>query len=152
MGGGMQWYWKQLIAHGRNATKAARDAFGSDVRLSAKIPGIHWWYMSSCHCAESTAGLLNYWNHDGYRDILYMFKENNVDLCFTCLELTADSSTGSNPPGLVQQFADDASWAGIRFERENALECYDTAAYGRITAWVSTFTYLRLGDTLMHNA
>jgi beta-amylase len=151
----IKWYWNQLILHGRLVTKAAREAFGNDVRLSAKVAGIHWWYTNACHCAETTAGFLNYADVDGYRDILQMFKENNIDLCFTCLEMTPNSGAGSDPPALVQQLADDASWAGLKFEGENALECYDSTSYGRIVAWVSkglsTFTYLRLGDTLMQD-
>jgi beta-amylase len=111
--------------------------------------------MNSFHCAETTAGFLHYWEHDGYRDILYMFEDNKIDVCFTCLEMTADSGAGSNPPALVQQIADDAKWAGLRFEGENALECYDSGAYSRIKGWVSkglvTFTYLRLCDTLMQD-
>jgi beta-amylase len=147
------WYASELVAHERRVLAAARAVFGNEIRLSGKIPGIHWWYLVACHCAENAAGLRNAWDYDGYRDILAEFQEQNVDVCFTCLEMTPDPQAGSNPGWLVQQILDDAQWVGIRFEGENAIECYDSDAYQRIVGWVSKglvrFTYLRLGETLM---
>ncbi|KAH0784990.1 glycosyl hydrolase [Histomonas meleagridis] len=66
-----------------------------------------------------------------------------------------DYSAGSNPPALVSQILRDTKNAGLKFEGENALERYDWTAYNQIKSWVyqglSTFTYLRLCDTLMNN-
>jgi beta-amylase len=147
------WLAGELVAHGGRVLSVARGALGQSVRMSAKIAGIHWWYLLSCHCAENAAGLRNTWEYDGYRDILTAFERQNADVCFTCLEMTPDPGAGSNPGWLVQQILDDAAWAGLRFEGENALECYDDGSYGRILEWVGRglvrFTYLRLGDTLM---
>lgn len=148
------WYAKVLIDHGKKVFEKARNVFGN-TRLSSKIAGIHWWYMVPCHCAEITAGLRNFQFYDGYRDILTSFKQFDIECCFTCLELTPDSGAGSNPAYLVQQIINDCGWAGLDFEGENALECYDKEAFGRIREWVSKglkkFTFLRLGDTLMQD-
>ena len=45
-------------------------AIFNKVRLSIKIPAIHWWYMTGSHCAEATAGFNNFVDYDGYRDII----------------------------------------------------------------------------------
>jgi beta-amylase len=147
------WYAGEVTAHADRVLSAIRNVFGNEVKLSGKIPGLHWWYLNDCHCTENAAGLRNAWDYDGYRDILTVFEEHGTDVCFTCLEMTPDPGAGSNPGWLVQQIIDDAAWAKLRFEGENALECYDSDSYGRILGWVSKglvrFTYLRLGDTLM---
>ena len=149
-----EWYSSKLIAHGGKIYEVARQAFGSKVELSSKISGIHWWYMVPSHCAELTAGLRNYQDYDGYRDIFTEFKKYEIQVCFTCLEMTAkDSYCSSNPPYLVGQVAGDAAWAGLKFEGENALECYDSGSLGRVKAWTSQglvrYTHLRMGDSMM---
>lgn len=150
-----KWYSNILIEHGANVLKSAREVFGS-LKLSSKISGIHWQYTTSCHCAELTAGFYNVAGYDGYQTIINMFKQYNVHVCFTCLEMTTvDSSAASNPPALVSQIIADTKNAGLEFEGENALERYDWTAYNQIKSWVSqglsTFTYLRLGSTLMNS-
>ena len=149
----IKWYASQLNSHCDKVLKAARSVF-TNVHLSAKIAGIHWWYMTGCHCAESTAGFNNFYDYDGYRDMLSVFKRYEADVCFTCLEMTPGGAS-SNPPILVNQIINDAAWAGLKFEGENALPCYDWDSYNRIKDWVSkglkTFTYLRLCDDLMNN-
>ena len=149
----IKWYAAKLNDHTGRVLKVARQTFPS-VRLSTKIAGIHWWYMTSSHCAETTAGFNNFYDYDGYRDLISVFKQYNVQVCFTCLEM-AEGSYGSNPPYLVQQIINDAKWAGLTFEGENALSVYDSTNYGRIKSWVSKglqeFTYLRMCDTLFDN-
>jgi len=152
---GRQFAWNYhqiLVDHGSAVLSRARKVFGT-TRLSAKIAGLHWWYNTPAHCIETTGGFYNYLDYDGYRDILKVFKNNNVHLCFTCLELTGDDQYKSDPPALVKQLINGAKSAGIDFEGENALPCYDPSSFGRIKAWVSqglkVFTYLRLDDNLV---
>ncbi|OHT10032.1 glycosyl hydrolase [Tritrichomonas foetus] len=149
----IKWYSQKLIDHGGRVMNVAREVFPS-TKLSAKIAGLHWWYMNYCHCAETTAGFNNFIFYDGYRDILTTFKKYNFDCCFTCLEMAA-GDYGSNPPYLVQQIINDCQWAGIDFEGENALEVYDYNSLERIKNWVpkglKVFTFLRLGDAFMQN-
>ena len=150
-----KWYSNVLIEHGANILKGAREVFGN-LKLSAKISGIHWQYTTNSHCAELTAGFYNIAGNDGYQTIINMFKQYNVHVCFTCLEMTGqDYSSGSNPPALVSQILRDTKNAGLEFEGENALERYDWTAYNQIKSWVyqglSCFTYLRMCDNLMNN-
>ena len=149
----IKWYAEKMNQHGGRVLKIARATFPS-TRLSTKIAGIHWWYMTSSHCAETTAGFNNFIDYDGYRDLITVFKQYDIQVCFTCLEMTA-GNYGSNPPYLVQQIINDAAWAGLDFEGENALAIYDYDNYGRCTAWVSKglkeFTYLRMCDTLFYD-
>ncbi|KAI5491185.1 beta-amylase [Trichomonas vaginalis G3] len=149
----IKWYASKLNAHSDKVLSIAREIFPT-THLSAKIAGIHWWYMTSCHCAEATAGFNNFYDYDGYRDMMTVFKKHNVDVCFTCLEMTAGGS-GSNPPYLVQQILNDAKWAGLNFEGENALAVYDWGSYSRCIEWknkgLSIFTYLRMCDDLCNN-
>ncbi|OHT12824.1 glycosyl hydrolase [Tritrichomonas foetus] len=149
----LKWYQNQLIDHGSNVLKIARELFPS-TRLSCKISGLHWQYSTECHCAEVTAGFYNAGGNDGYSQIISMFKQHNVDVCFTCLEMHEDGSAASNPPALVSQILGITKSYGLHFEGENALERYDWDAYNQIKTWVSqglsAFTYLRMTDTLMN--
>ena len=150
----IRWYAGVLNTHTGDVLKLARNVFSS-IKLSTKIAGIHWWYMYSCHCAETTAGFNNFIFYDGYRDLISQFQKYQIDVCFTCLEMTADSGNGSNPPYLVQQILSDTAAYGLDFEGENALPVYDWGSYSRILGWVSkgltAFTYLRMDDTLMQD-
>ncbi|KAK8857914.1 beta-amylase [Tritrichomonas musculus] len=150
-----EWYAKQLIDHGSNVLRIAREVF-TTTRLSAKISGIHWQFMTECRCAEATAGFYMSNGHDGYKDIVEMFKRHNVDVCFTCLEMTGqDQSAKSDPGALVNKILQVTKQVGLHFEGENALERYDWGAYNQILYWasqgLSAFTYLRMTDTLMNS-
>ncbi|EAY20846.1 Glycosyl hydrolase family 14 protein [Trichomonas vaginalis G3] len=149
----IKWYASKLNNHGDRVLNIARELFPR-THLSAKISGIHWWYMEPSHCAETTAGFNNFDDYDGYRDTLSVFKKYNVDVCFTCLEM-AEGNYSSNPPYLVQQIINDTAWAGLNFEGENALAIYDKENYQRCTNWVSkglkVFTYLRMCSDLIDN-
>ncbi|KAH0790868.1 putative beta-amylase [Histomonas meleagridis] len=151
-----KWYSNLLIEHGANVLKDAREIFGSNIRISCKISGVHWQYTTSCHCAELTAGYYNIWEYDGYQVMINMFKQYNIEVCFTCIEMNAqDYSAGSNPAALVVQVLKDTKNAGLQFSGENSIERYDWNAYNQIKSWVpqglSSFTYLRLCDELMDN-
>lgn len=150
----IRWYAGMLNTHTGAVLSLARKVF-TKAKLSTKIAGIHWWYMVSCHCAETTAGFNNFIFYDGYRDLIAQFQAYDVQVCFTCLEMNPDGSAGSNPGYLVQQILTDSSVYGLEFEGENALAVYDWDSYSRILAWVSkgltAFTYLRMDDTLMQD-
>lgn len=151
----IKWYSNLLLDHARSVLSESRKIFPNSL-LSAKIAGIHWWYLDDSHCAETTAGFNNFLLHDGYRDILTVFRRYSVDVCFTCLEMAASGDSGSDPPTLIEQIIQDSKWASLRFEGENALAVYDSDSYDRIFHWkpegLSTFTYLRLCDDLMSDA
>ena len=117
----IRWYAGVLNTHTGDVLKLARNVFSS-IKLSTKIAGIHWWYMYSCHCAETTAGFNNFIFYDGYRDLISQFQKYQIDVCFTCLEMTADSGNGSNPPYLVQQILSDTAFCPIFFNNYRVFQ------------------------------
>lgn len=49
-----------------------------------QIPSIYWWYKTTSHAAELTAGFYNPTNQDGYSPIFDMLKKHSVTLKFVC--------------------------------------------------------------------
>eukprot|EP00761_Pharyngomonas_kirbyi_P013846 gb/GECH01013875.1/.p1 GENE.gb/GECH01013875.1/~~gb/GECH01013875.1/.p1 ORF type:complete len:482 (+),score=107.54 gb/GECH01013875.1/:1-1446(+) len=156
----LNWYSQKLIDHGEAVLVKAAKVFGSRLRLSGKIAGIHWWYKTKSHAAELTAGYYNTADHeDGYLAIAKMFSKYNVVFDFTCLEMRDSeqpSSCDCGPQELVQQTEDSAWAAGIHYSGENALPRYDQTAYSQIESQakrnghhIDSFTYLRLNDQLL---
>ncbi|KAG6748104.1 hypothetical protein POTOM_048005 [Populus tomentosa] len=144
----LNWYARILVDHG-------------DWLL-----GIHWWYKTSSHAAELTAGLYNPCNHDGYAAIVAMLKKHRAVLNFSCSELwTVDQQVDfaeahADPEGLVWHVLNAAWDVGIPVAGENALPCYDRVTYNKILDNAKplsdpdgrhflSFTYLRLSPLLM---
>jgi beta-amylase len=154
----LDWYFSELKRHGAAVLTVARAATAGKVSIAGKIAGIHWWYNSPHHAAELTAGYYNTDNRDAYAEIAQVFADHEASIDFTCLEM-ADSeqpaSCDSGPEELVRQVQGSAKKAGLEFNGENALPRYDDTAYNKILSYrntpggLSTFTYLRLGSTLL---
>jgi formate dehydrogenase assembly factor FdhD len=93
-----------------HAGEQQRQAAASQLRLSAKVSGIHWMYRTPSHAAELTAG---YYNTNGiiapYRRLVQLFSKHSTTLDFTCMEMTdvaqsiANPAAFSAPHELVQQ-------------------------------------------------
>ena len=151
----LNWYSQKLIEHGRNVLKIARKIFPK-THLAGKVAGIHWQYLHESRCAEATAGYYTTNGYSCYSEIAKMFKEINVDFCFTCLEMNGqDKHSNSAPEKLVQEVFEIANKHGVKFEGENAIECYHWHAYNQILKWASKglkeFTFLRMTDKLMND-
>jgi beta-amylase len=154
----LSWYSNQLMIHGRKILSLARSVF-PNVRIAAKISGIHWWYMTESHAAELTAGYYNTIFHNGYDDVASMFRENNISFQFTCLEMFNQDECKCGAQNLVAQCRDSAWKAGIPFAGENALPIDgNQGAYDQILRQssvgghrIDSFTYLRLSDSLVYN-
>ncbi|KAH8948977.1 hypothetical protein BDL97_10G006000 [Sphagnum fallax] len=164
----LSWYSQTLIEHGDSVLKMANLAL-KDVKISAKVPGIHWWYRTESHAAEATAGFFTADSRCGYKSIARMFATHNTTFNFTCAEMrTADQPKEAlcDPEALVVQ-ALNAAWdSGISAACENALSCYGQEDYNQILKnakpmrgggatghHLDAFTYLRLSPDLMeeHN-
>ena len=149
----LNWYSQKLIEHGRNVLSIARQIF-PNTDLSGKVAGIHWQYLNETRCSEATAGYYNTNGHDGYSEIANMFKENNVDFCFTCLEMSGQNKEcASDPESLVNDVFKITQKYKLTFEGENAIESYDWLSYNQILKWVKkglkNFTFLRMTKKLM---
>lgn len=156
----LNWYSSTLLSHGEKVLSAARNVYGSQVSVSLKVAGIHWWYFDNSHAAELTAGYYNIpGTSDFYSSIATSCSKYNATFDFTCLEMK-DSEQPSEckcgPYELVQQTKQAALNKGAKYSGENALQRYDQTAYDTIKSQttsfgkdISEFTYLRLTDSLM---
>ncbi|KAG0582277.1 hypothetical protein KC19_3G048300 [Ceratodon purpureus] len=161
----LTWYSESLIEHGDNVLTVARHALGN-MKLAAKVSGIHWWYKTRSHAAELAAGFYNQSSRCGYTPIAKMLATHKAAFNFTCIELrTAEQNTlfpeaQSDPESLVYQVL-QAAWAvqGVEVACENALPCYKRSGYDQILAQAKpkgytkhslvAFTYLRLTPELL---
>ncbi|EAX99215.1 Glycosyl hydrolase family 14 protein [Trichomonas vaginalis G3] len=147
------WYNLMLAEHADRVLIEARRIFGDEMELVAKIPGLHWWSDHPSHAAEATAGLYSYNDDTGYERLCRSFAKFNVTLDFSCLELTKNEESYSQPEKLVRTVMEKAEEQGIMFEGENALECYDSGSYQRSLQWsiegLHRYTFLRIGPTMM---
>ncbi|XP_020256513.1 beta-amylase-like isoform X1 [Asparagus officinalis] len=164
----LTWYSNKLIKHGNQILETANQAFlGCNLKLAAKVSGIHWWYRADSHAAELTAGYYNLKVRDGYRPLARMLSRHNAILNFTCVEMRNSEhieEAKSAPEELVQQVFSAAWREEIEVACENALNRYDRKAYNQILKSVrpnfgnqnesvkhrvAAMTYLRLSDELL---
>ena len=61
------WLWKHNISY-----------------MTMQIPAVYWWYKTSSHAAELTAGFYNPTNQDGYSPIFDMLKKHSAAMKFVC--------------------------------------------------------------------
>lgn len=143
------WYQRVLENHLAVIANAAHSSFDSTfgVRIGAKISGIHWQMNNSSmpHSAEQSAGYYD------YSRLVEQFKQANLDLTFTCLEMYDDGSAPnySLPSTLVNTVSGIAKQKGVRLNGENALPAYGASAFQKIEEKVTSlgyngFTLLRL--------
>jgi len=121
----LQWYREVLLEHGLRVTSEARQVFGPDMRLAAKVSGIHWLRGHDSHAAEATAGYVG----DYLNDFARMMAKTNTVLDFTCFEMQDRTQAWwafSRPQGLVADAGMAARDAGIEFAGENALHCWES--------------------------
>lgn len=165
----LSWYSQVLVDHGDRVLSLSKLAF-EGTSIATKLSGIHWWYKTSSHAAELTAGFYNPCNRDGYAPTMAMLKKHQAALNFTCagtgvLDLHVDFSEAlGDPEGLNWQVLNAAWDASIPVSSENVLPCHDREGYNRILEKAKplndpdgrhffSFTYLRLCLLLMerHN-
>ncbi|WP_407074320.1 family 14 glycosylhydrolase [Paenibacillus lacisoli] len=144
----LSWYQSVLENHLTTIAAAAHSKFDSvfGVRIGAKIAGIHWQMNnpSAPHSAEHAAGYYD------YNRLIQKFKDNNLDLTFTALEMY-DSGTSPNyslPSTLVDTVSSIANAKGVRLNGENALATGNFQKIEeKITKWnYNGFTLLRLAN------
>ncbi|XP_019261063.1 PREDICTED: beta-amylase 7-like isoform X4 [Nicotiana attenuata] len=161
----LNWYSQVLVDHADRVLSLAKLAFDGTC-IAAKLSGIHWWYKTSSHAAELTAGFYNPSNRDGYVAIAAMLKKHGAALNFKCaemsmLEQTVDFSEAlGDPEGLAWQVLNAAWDVSLPVCSENALLCHDRGGYNCLLEkakllndpdgkHIFAFTYLRLGPLLI---
>jgi beta-amylase len=129
----IKWYHDVLVKHVFDYCKAMREGFGPDIRIVGKLAGLHWWYRNPTHCVETTCGMSDFNDYDGYKDILAAFKANNISgLSYTALEQGVNWRIGMDNVALMDQLLADLKPLDMWFEGENAGESYDTGDYQRV--------------------
>ncbi|MGF7032166.1 hypothetical protein J2T17_003088 [Paenibacillus mucilaginosus] len=149
----LTWYQGVLEKHVKAIGAKAHSRFDSvfGVPVGAKISGVHWQMNNPTmpHSAEYGAGYYN------YSTLLDAIKSANLDLTFTCLEMTdAQANTApyySAPKSLVIQVSNLANQKGIRLNGENALAIGDAGQYQNVAEMLfnynfSGFTLLRMSS------
>lgn len=72
-----------------------------------QIPAVYWWYKTSSHAAELTAGYYNPTNHDGYSPVFEVLKKHSVTMKFICSGLQISGHENdealADPEGLSWQ-------------------------------------------------
>lgn len=136
----------------------------SACHLGVKLPGVHWWFNTTSHAGELTAGYYNTQGRNGYAQVLDIIKKYNAHLSFTCVEMRDcehPPEAYCSPQGLLSQIIETSERKGVRLAGENALQRYDEYALGRI--WESAFgqnsrsgvldqvTFLRMADMMFDN-
>lgn len=161
----LSWYSQILVDHGDRVISLAKMAF-EGISIAAKLSGIYWWYKSSSHAAELTAGFYNPCNRDGYAPIMAMLKKHEAGLNFTCAATGLLASCGDfsgelgDPEGLNWQVLNAAWDALVPVTSENDLPCHDRDGYNHILETakplndpdgrhLTSFTYIRVGLLLM---
>jgi hypothetical protein len=163
------WYRDSLLEHGRLVLGAAADVFQSSpfrgVRLSARVPGVHW-RAGDTRGAELSAGLIGS-DHEGddhgYAPLVQMVAglrarpdRPNLALEYTCLEKgngEGGPAVASLAEALVFWVAAEAHRQGVPIGGENALaggllsnEGWDHIANAIRWSYYDEVTFLRLHD------
>lgn len=159
----MDWYSGVLLRHAADVLSWVRGAVETDVDVTMKLAGVHWWWFSCSRAAEATAGYVKGGGKSVYEDLCALLKEHNVVLDLTCLEMrTIDSpfwSGGCGPRQLVDEVFSAAQRAGVRVAGENAIEGFEDFKFQQIVSSFSrwrgqgaAFTLLRLGPGLLEES
>ncbi|KAM7250115.1 hypothetical protein ACFE04_021998 [Oxalis oulophora] len=139
----LEWYSGRLISHAdavlakaASILKKYQEDKQSSVILVAQIGGIYWWYQTSSHPAELTAGYYNTALRDGYDPVASVLSRHGAALHISCLDMKDSETPPSydcSPEGLLQQ-------SGLLQILEN---CYHPQA-----DVVRSFTYFRMNDKI----
>ncbi|MFS8030266.1 putative beta-amylase transcription factor BES/BZR family [Helianthus anomalus] len=131
----LNWYARFLIDHADVILSLATLAF-EEIPMVVKIPSVYWWYKSTSHAAELTAGYYNSANQDGYSALFEVLKKYSVIVKFICegLHLSSDGNHDAlaDPKGLTWQVLNSAWDKGLTLAGQNALMYYDNEVFMRL--------------------
>jgi beta-amylase len=133
----IKWYHDVLVKHVFDYCKVVKESFGPDIHVVGKFAGLHWWYRDPTHCVETTCGMSDFDNYDGYKDLLGAFKANNLSgLSYTALEQGTSWRLKMDNPALIDQILKDLKPLDMWLEGETAGETYDKWDYDRVVKLV----------------
>ncbi|KAI3713690.1 hypothetical protein L1987_72276 [Smallanthus sonchifolius] len=131
----LHWYAQFLINHANIILSLATLAF-EEIQIVVKIPSVYWWYKSTSHAAELTAGYYNPANHDGYSALFEILEKYSVTVKFICsgLHLSSDGyqEALADPKGLTFQVLSSAWDKGLTLAGQNSLLYHDKEVFMRL--------------------
>ncbi|XP_055819842.1 beta-amylase 8 isoform X4 [Solanum dulcamara] len=129
----LHWYRQVLIDHADNILSLATLAF-EGIQIVVKIPAIYWWYRTSSHAAELTAGYYNPTNQDGYSSVFEVLRKHSVTIKFVSsgLQVPETDDALADPEGLSWQILNSAWDKEINVAGQNAFPCYDREGLMRL--------------------
>ncbi|KAI3468492.1 hypothetical protein Pfo_025155 [Paulownia fortunei] len=131
----LHWYTQVLIDHADNVLSLASLAF-EEIQIVVKIPAVYWWYKTTSHAAELTAGYYNPSNQDGYSLLFEVLKKHAVTMKFVIPGLQASyqeiDEALSDPEGLSWQVLNSAWDRGLSVAGQNAQPYYDREGFVRL--------------------
>ncbi|XP_073106339.1 beta-amylase 8-like isoform X2 [Elaeis guineensis] len=159
----LHWYAQTLIDHADQVLSLANLAF-EGTQVIIKIPAVYWWYKTSSHAAELTAGFYNPTNQDGYSPIFDMLKKHSAAMKFVCYgpQHSAQESDEAlaDLEGLSWQVMNSAWDRSLAVAAHGTLPCHDRETFIRIIEnakprndpdrrHLSFFTYQQLTSVFM---
>uniref|UniRef100_A0A5B7ABS5 Beta-amylase n=1 Tax=Davidia involucrata TaxID=16924 RepID=A0A5B7ABS5_DAVIN len=131
----LHWYAQSLMDHADNVLSLASLAF-EEMQIIVKIPAVYWWYKTTSHAAELTAGYYNPTNQDGYSPVFEVLKKHSVMMKFVCSGLQVScqeiDEALADPEGLNWQVLNSSWDRGLTVAGQNALPCYDREGHMKI--------------------
>lgn len=131
----LQWYTQVLSDHADNVLSLASLAF-EDIKIVVKIPAVYWWYKTTSHAAELTAGYYNPCNQDGYALLFEVLKKHAVTMKFAISGFQASypeiDEALADPEGLSWQVLNCGWDRGLSVAGQNAQPCYSRDGFMRL--------------------
>ncbi|GFP81548.1 beta-amylase 8 [Phtheirospermum japonicum] len=131
----LQWYTQVLLEHTDSVLSFASLVF-EEIPIVVKLPAVYWWYKTTSHAAELTAGYYNPCNQDGYSQLFEVLKKHAVTMKFVVPGLKASyeqiDDPLSDPEALSWQVINTAWDRGLSVAGQNAQPCYDREGFMRL--------------------
>ncbi|EKE37685.1 hypothetical protein ENUP19_0265G0042 [Entamoeba nuttalli] len=163
----LEFYTQLMLNHTDRVIIAARKAFGTSLPLAAKVSGVHWWYGSSSHAAEATAGYYQVNGYSTYSQINDILGKHGARFTFTCLEMANPTDLKADPKSRPEDLVTEVFGVVTKCDKrgENALDMmgnsnefwFDEGALSRTINQVASkklngFTFLRLHESVLSSS
>ncbi|XP_058203255.1 inactive beta-amylase 9 [Rhododendron vialii] len=152
----LSWYSNNLTSHLDRLLSLTSSTFSDyPVKISGKVPLMHWWYKTRSHPSELTAGFYNTVNRDGYDEVVEIFAKNSCKVILPGMDLSDERQPDralSSPESLLRQIVTACKKHGVEVSGQNSSISGGPNAFDQIkrnllddNEVVDLFTYQRMG-------
>lgn len=152
----LSWYSNNLTSHLDRLLSLTSSTFSDyPVKISGKVPLMHWWYKTRSHPSELTAGFYNTVNRDGYDEVVEIFAKNSCKVILPGMDLLDECQPDralSSPESLLRQIVTACKKHGVEVSGQNSSIFGGPNAFDQIkrnllddNEVVDLFTYQRMG-------